>query len=68
MKWQMKFRNVTRGRYVATEDFGIFEKGDIVIVDTVRNYGMEVVLELKNINGKNDSIKGDLNDEVEVFE
>jgi hypothetical protein len=64
----MKFKNVERDRwYTAIADFGIFEKGDTIIVDTVRNYGTEVVLELKNINDENDSIKGDLNDDVEVF-
>jgi hypothetical protein len=65
----MKFKNVERDRwYTATTDFGIFEKGDTILVDTVRNYGTEVVLELSNLNGENDSIKGDLDDEVEVFE
>ena len=65
----MKFKNVEKDRkYVAITDFGIFKKGDKVYVDTVRNLGTEVVLELKNKDGKNDSIKGDLEEEVEVFD
>lgn len=48
-------------------DFGIFKEGDEVFVDRVRNLGTEVVLELSNSKGKPDSIKGDLEEEVEVF-
>jgi len=65
----LKFGNVGKGEeYFATEDFSIFKKGDKVYVDTVRNSGTEVVLELSNDAGEHDSIKGDLNDEIEVFD
>jgi len=65
----VKFKNVVRGEeYFATEDFGIFKKGDKVYIDIVRNLGTEVVLELSNNAGKYDSIKGDLEDEIEVFD
>jgi hypothetical protein len=64
----LKFQNVEEGRtYIANTNFGIFKKGDKVIVDNIRNLGTEVVLELEDINGKSDSIKGDLEEEVEVF-
>lgn len=67
-EFELKFKNVERGRrYIATTDFGIFKKGDNVYVDTVRNLGTEVVLELTNDEGEPDSIKGDLGEEVEVF-
>ena len=66
---KLKFHQVERDRkYFATTNFGIFKKGDEVFVDTVRNLGTEVVLELSNSKGKHDSIKGDLEDEVEVFD
>lgn len=65
----LKFSQVEKDRkYTATEDFGIFKKDDEVFVDTVRNLGTEVVLELSNNKGKKDSIKGDLGEEVEVFD
>jgi hypothetical protein len=65
---KLKFNQVERGRkYFATTNFGIFKKGEEVIVDTVRNLGTEVVLELSNSKGKHDSIKGDLDSEVKVF-
>jgi predicted component of type VI protein secretion system len=64
----LKFKNVEKNRtYTAALNFGIFKKGDKVHVDTVRNLGIEVVLELTNNKGKSDSIKGDLEEEVEVF-
>ena len=64
----LKFNQVERNRkYTATTNFGIFKKGDEVFVDTVRNLGTELVLELSNYKGRPDSIKGDLEEEVEVF-
>jgi hypothetical protein len=64
----LKFKSVEEGRtYTATTDFGIFKKGDKVVVDNVRNLGAEVVLELVDDQGKSDSIKGDLEEEVEVL-
>jgi hypothetical protein len=64
----LKFGQVEKDRkYTATEDFGIFKKDDEIFVNTVRNLGTEVVLELSNSKGKKDSIKGDLGEEVEVF-
>jgi hypothetical protein len=66
--FSIKFKNVEEGRtYTATTDFGIFKKGDKVLVDNIRNLGAEVVLELENTDGKTDSIKGDLEEEIEVF-
>jgi hypothetical protein len=65
----LKFSQIEKDRkYFATTNFGIFKKGDEVFVDTVRNLGNEVVIELSNNKGKSDSIKGDLEDEVEVFD
>jgi len=65
----LKFNQIEKNRkYFATTNFGIFKKGDEVFVDTVRNLGNEVVIELSNNKGKSDSIKGDLEDEVEVFD
>jgi hypothetical protein len=66
--WALKFQNVEKDRtYTATTDFDNFKEGDTITVDTVRNLGQEVVLELSNQNGKKGSIKGDLEEEVEVF-
>jgi hypothetical protein len=65
----LKFNQIEKNRkYFATTNFGIFKKGDEVFVNTVRNLGTEVVIELSNNKGQSDSIKGDLNDEVEVFD
>ena len=65
---KLKFNQVEKDRkYIATTDFGIFKKGEEIFVDTIRNFGTEVVLELSNNEGKSDSIKGDLGEEVEVF-
>ena len=65
---ELKFSQVKEGKiYTACENFGIFQIEDEVMVDTVRNIGQEVVLELKNADGENDSIKGDLSEPVEVF-
>ena len=66
--WALKFQNVEKDRtYTATRDFDNFKEGDTITVNTVRNLGQEVVLELSNQNGKKGSIKGDLEEEVEVF-
>jgi hypothetical protein len=65
----LKFSQIEKDRkYFATTNFGIFKKGDEVFVDTVRNLGNEVVIELSNNKEQSDSIKGDLEDEVEVFD
>jgi hypothetical protein len=65
----LKFHQVEKGRkYFFTTNFGIFKKGDEVFVDTIRNLGSEIVLELSNGKGKSDSIKGELEDMVEVFD
>jgi len=64
----MKFKNVEKDRtYISTTNFGIFKKGDKVIVTTVRNLGTEVILELENEKGKVDSLKGKLEDKVKLF-
>jgi len=64
----LKFSQVKEGKiYTTVENFGIFQEGDKVMVDSVSNIGQEVVLELKNTDGENDSIKGDLSEPVEVF-
>lgn len=64
----LKFRDLRAGgTYTATTDFGIFKKGDTVHVDDTYNAGSEVMVDLANDNGDSDSIKGDLEDEVEVF-
>jgi hypothetical protein len=65
----LKFSQIEKDRkYFATTNFGIFKKGDEVFVDTVRNLGNEVVIELSNNKEQSDSIKGDLEDEVKVFD
>jgi len=65
---KLKFQNVERNRtYIATSDFENFKEGDKITVNTVRNLGQEVVLELSGKDGKKGSIKGDLGEEVEVF-
>lgn len=65
----LKFTNVKEGEdYIASTDFSIFKKGDKVhVYDVDKQGGMEVVLTVKNDEGKTDTIKGDLEDEVEVF-
>ena len=65
----LKFSQIEKDRkYFDTTNFGIFKIGDEVFVDTVRNLGNEVVIELSNNKEQSDSIKGDLEDEVEVFD
>jgi hypothetical protein len=63
----LTFKEVKPGKYTATQDFGIFKKGDIVIVDNVRTEGGQKALDLKNEKGLPDDIKGDMGDAVEVF-
>lgn len=72
---EIKFKDVNKGEtYIAVEDFGIFKKGDKVKVDQIKNEGQEVILFLSKSGGsftKEKSnvidIKGDLQDDVEVF-
>jgi hypothetical protein len=64
----LKFGDVAEGeKYVAASNFGPFKQGDNVNVDDVRTMGQEVVLKLSTDDNISTSIKGDLEEEVEVF-
>lgn len=71
----LKFKDVDKDIYTATSDFSIFKKGDKVRVIKIKNEGQEVTLWLSKDNdtftstkSNMDSIKGDLEDSVEVFD
>jgi hypothetical protein len=64
----LKFGNVGKGEeYLAVDNFDVFKAGNLIYVDSIKVEGQEVTLELSSDTGERGSIKGDLNDEIEVF-